>query len=113
MDHEQAPPRRKTDKSNQQVRRALAGSIEQIGRWRMEVAVMQARAGRNLNEAERTALGRACSTIEAGMMEIRMALIVELADAPPRVRGHSRVVDIEKALDNLEAALHELRALSR
>lgn len=109
MDDDDAPPRRKTDQSNRQVRRALAGSIEQIGRWRMDVAVMQARAGRPLSEAERTALRQNITAIEAGMMDIRMALIAELADAPPKIKGHSRVVDIEKALDNLEAALHELR----
>lgn len=102
-------PRRKIDKSNQLVRRALADSIEQIGRWRMDAALMQARAGRRLNDADRMALRRQCTNIEAGIMEIRTGLIVDLAEAPSRIKAHSRVVDVEKALDNLEATLGDLQ----
>ena len=102
-------PRRKTDKSNQLVRRALADSIDQIGRWRMDAALIEARAARRLSDEERVALRRQCTTIEAGIMEIRTGLIVDLAEAPSRIKAHSRVVDVEKALDNLEATLGDLQ----
>jgi hypothetical protein len=34
----------------------------------------------------------------------RVALLERLIDAPRKVVAHSRVTDVEKALDNLEAA---------
>jgi hypothetical protein len=36
--------------------------------------------------------------------EARVKLLLNLMDAPRKVVGHSRVSDVEKALDNLDAA---------
>jgi hypothetical protein len=108
---ETEPRRRLMDNSNRVVRNVLAGSIETIGAWRNEVALLKARAAR-FDGHETDKLQARCSEIETGIMEIRMSLLAELADAPHKVRGHSRVVDVEKALDNLEAALSEVRGPS-
>jgi len=51
-----------------------------------------------------------CQEIEREIADVRTDLIVNLAEAPQRVSGHSRVVDIEKALDNLERSLGAVRA---
>jgi hypothetical protein len=36
-------------------------------------------------------------------------LIETLMDAPPRVAGNSRIADVERALDNIEAAVRRVR----
>ena len=56
-----------------------------------------------------TKLVAQCSEIEKAISEARSELIVNLMDAPPKVAGHSRVVDVEKSLDSLERALAAAR----
>jgi hypothetical protein len=108
MNDDGAPRRRVMDKSNSQVRLALAQSIAQIGEWRSETALLSAQAARSDGRASERLLARV-SEIQAGIMAIRMDLLAGLADAPPAIKGHGRVVDVEKALDNLEAMLREVR----
>ncbi len=54
-----------------------------------------------------------CDEIGKAISEARTELIVNLMDAPSRVAGHSRVVDVEKSLDSLERALSEARRALR
>ena len=55
-----------------------------------------------------------CDEIEKAIGDARTQLIVNLMDAPPKVAGHSRVIDVEKSIDSLERALSEARrALQR
>ena len=42
------------------------------------------------------------------LLAARTDLIIELAEAPRVISGHSRVADVEKALDNIEAALKDI-----
>jgi hypothetical protein len=102
------PRRRVVDTSNRDVRRALAASIEQIGQWRSEVALLKARAA-HFNGAGTDHLFRRIGEVEAGIMEIRTELLLDFADAPQKIKSHSRVVDVERALDNLEATLRDVR----
>ena len=53
---------------------------------------------------------RRCDEIAREIADVRGDLILDLAEAPQPVAGHSRVVDIEKALDNIETALRDVRA---
>jgi hypothetical protein len=39
----------------------------------------------------------------------RVSLIETLMDAPQRVAGNSRITDVERALDNIDAAVRQLR----
>jgi hypothetical protein len=55
-------------------------------------------------------LGR-CDAIEAELLSVRTTLLLDLADAPQKIAGHGRVVDVEKALDGVEAQTGELRRL--
>lgn len=50
-----------------------------------------------------------CGEIERQIAEVRTDIIVVLADTPRDIAGHSRVVDIEKALDNIETKLAGVR----
>ena len=51
-----------------------------------------------------------CDEIAREISDVRGDLILDLADAPRPVAGHSRVVDVEKALDNIETSLRDVRA---
>ena len=102
-------PRRAIDRSDQLARAALAEALTRFPRWRDDVA----RFAISVEKAKRTGdkapiLGR-CEEIAREIAEVRTELILNLAEAPPRVCGHSRVVDIEKALDNIEATLSQVR----
>ena len=66
-------------------------------------------AERRFNEAERKAMLERCAAIEGELLMARTDLIEGLADAPQKVAGHSRVVDVERALDNIETAVEALR----
>jgi hypothetical protein len=43
--------------------------------------------------------------MRAEIMDARTTLILELAAAPQSIRSHSRVVDVERALDQIEDGL--------
>jgi hypothetical protein len=108
MQSSEGPPSRVMDRSNRDAARAIAEIVSVIGDWREEAALMQAhlRFRHTLNERQRERIRE----IDAGIMELRTELIVRLADAPQKVAGNSRVVDVERALDNIEAAVTALRA---
>lgn len=101
--------RRQTDTSNAEARRAIAESWSQFSPWRSDLAHFNARAERGASERDRAEMLARCAMIETEVLATRTDLIVNLAGSPPRVAGHSRVVDVEKALDNIEQSLRELR----
>jgi hypothetical protein len=108
------PRSRRMDRSNAQARLAVADVASRFGTWRTVLAQMSARAERTVDITNRAELLDRCKAIGAEIQAGRTDLILELADAPAKVAGHSRVVDIERAFDNLEAALHRVRdALQR
>jgi hypothetical protein len=72
----------------------------------------RAESGR-LSPDDLTDMAKECSLIATAIAEARTDLIIELAEAPAKVTGHSRVVDAERALDNVEAALAETQRLMR
>ena len=103
-------PQRKVDRSDQIARAALAEALTFFPKWRGDVARFAIRADRPVREAEREPMLSRCEEIAQEIAEVRADLILDLSDAPQRVAGHSRVVDIEKALDNIEATLRDVRA---
>lgn len=50
-----------------------------------------------------------CARIEDEIRMSRTEVILELAEAPRKVTSNSRVVDIERAFDNVEAALRDAK----
>ena len=98
------------DKSAQLARAAVAETIERFTGWRQAVVHMRARAERELDAGVRQALLSRCAAIEAEVREARTLLIIELADAPQKVNSNSRIVDIERAFDELEGELNALRS---
>ena len=72
-----------------------------------------AKAGRSSTDHDRADMLSSCDRIEQEVSEARTQIIIGLADAPQAVRGHSRVVDVEKALDSIETSLAEVRAALR
>jgi hypothetical protein len=101
--------RRVMDTSGADARRAVAEIVSLFAPWRFDLARFAARAERHFTRAEQQAMLRRCAEIEKQLLAARTELIVSLADAPRTVAGHSRVVDVEKALDNIEVSVKRLR----
>jgi hypothetical protein len=102
--------RRVMDTSNRDAREVIADVLGRFADWRQALAHFQARAERGFSASERADTLERCAQIEAELMAARTGLILSLADAPRQVAGNSRVVDVERALDNIEAAIAALRA---
>jgi hypothetical protein len=97
------------DRSDQIARDALSEALTHFPKWRDDVARFSMTAAR-AKSTDRGSMLMRCQEIEREIADVRTDLIVNLAEAPQRVSGHSRVVDIEKALDNLERSLGAVRA---
>lgn len=110
--HEESRPRRITDRSSRDARDAVADVVERFAPWRHTLATMTAMAERGrLANAERTGIEKQCEELGASILEARTELLAQLIDAPTKVTAHSRVVDVERALDNIEAGLLHLNRL--
>lgn len=101
--------KRQTDTSNAEVRRAIATSWSRFSPWRNDIAHFNALAERGASAPDRDKMLARCAAIETELLATRTDLIVNLAGSPAPVAGHSRVVDVERALDNIEQAVSELR----
>ena len=111
---EQAEPapaarRRRADQSNVRARAAVAATLERFDDWRRHLAIFEVSAERRSSPDERAAMLAHCARIERELASARTDLLLSLADAPRPVAGHSRVVDVEKALDSIELALARVR----
>lgn len=106
---EQPRARRAVDSSNREARLAVAPTLEQFSAWRSVLATLSVRAERRSTQADRQAMLARCDAIEGEIAEARIGLLAELADAPQKVAGHSRVADVERALDAIEMELAKLR----
>lgn len=91
------------------VREALAPTLTHFRDWRSDLARFAVRADRHAAGVDREAMLARCAAIQAELQQARTDIILELADAPRAIAGHSRVADVEKALDNIEAALADVR----
>lgn len=109
MQLESSPHKRKMDTSNGDARRAVKETLAQFSSWRLDLARFAVLAERQSSTANRKAILARCAQIESELLEARTDLIIGLANAPRKVAGHSRVVDVERALDNIEMAVAKLR----
>lgn len=110
MQLEEQPRRQRVvDNSNGQARRAVADTIPLFGKWRLDLARFEVIIARRFTADERQTMLARCAEIEAELLAARTELIVNLAEAPQQVAGHSRVVDVERALDNIETSMQALR----
>jgi hypothetical protein len=98
-----------TENPNTVVRDALGPTMAQFNGWRADLASFAVRADRHAADPDRRRMLERCAAIEQELLAARTDLIIELAEAPRAIAGHSRVADVEKALDNIEAALADLR----
>ena len=90
------------------IREALEPTLTHFNAWRSDVASMAVKAARHAGDDERRAMLERCAAIEEELLAARTDLLIEFADAPQPIAGHSRVADVEKALDNIEAALRDV-----
>lgn len=109
MEMAEEPVRRQTDTSNAEARGAIQATLAQFSAWRSDLARYAVQVERRLTEAERAAMLARCDEIERQLLEARTDLLIGLADAPQKVAGHSRVGDVEKALDGVAANVAQLR----
>jgi len=97
------------DYSRRDAKLAVADVAKLIEPWHTTLALTAARATHALNRKAREELTAECDRIERAIAEARAELLVRLLDAPQKVTSDSRVVDIEKALDNVELQLRRAR----
>ena len=105
MDMEAPRKKRAVDNSNGDARRAVADVVRRLEPMRAKVAIVSARTSRTHSSAERTELLAECDEVARACQDSRIELLDRLIDAPFKVVSHSRVADVEKAIDNLEAAV--------
>ena len=98
---------RVVDHSTRDARVAIATVVSDLERHRSRLAVIAARARHGVSRDEQMSLRKECLAIRLAIHQARLEVLENLMDAPPKVAAHSRVVDVEKALDNLERALSE------
>ena len=97
------------DNSNGEARRAVAETVAHFAPWRADLAHFAVMVERHIRADDREKILNRCAVIEDELMQARTELLLGLADAPQKVSGHSRVVDVERALDNIEAGVKLLR----
>ena len=95
--------------SDQHVRAALADALSHFPAWHDDLARLEVRTARGVKGRDLPAMADKCGEIEREIAEVRTDIIFVLADTPRDIAGHSRVVDIEKAFDNLELKLAGVR----
>lgn len=109
---EEAPEKQRViDTSAREARLAVAGVAGALEPIRTRIAVISRRAERRPTASDVASLKEECAAIAAQLARLRTDLISSLIDKPHRVLSNTRVTDIEKALDNLEAALASAVAL--
>jgi len=91
------------------ARVALTDVARRFARWRLDQAMMLAHlsGGRLDEEASRVILARS-KTMRVEIARAREDVSERLANLPPAVTGHSRVTDIARALDGIEASLDSI-----
>jgi hypothetical protein len=97
-----------TENPNIVVRAAIEPTLTQFNAWRSDLASFAVRAERHHGDRDRRAMLERCAAIEEELLAARTDLILELGEAPRAIAGHSRVADVEKALDNIEATLRDI-----
>lgn len=106
---EQRPrARRRMDQSNRKVHAALAAVMERFSAWRAEVAMLSARSARG-EPSNTEEMRLRCDAILLAIRQAHEELLLDFAEAPAAISGHSRVADVEKALDQLELELNRLK----
>jgi hypothetical protein len=98
-----------TTNPNLVVREALEPTLAQFNGWRSDLASFAVRAQRHAGDRDRQKMLERCAAIEDELRTARTDILLELAEAPRTIAGHSRVADVEKALDSIETALRDVR----
>lgn len=93
-------------RDHRDVTEILAQTMARFPQWRERCAFMSAMAERPA--MDRTRIARDCEAIRSEVLAARTDIIFALADAPQRLAGHSRVVDVERALDSVDAAISQV-----
>lgn len=91
------------------MRVALAEALSHFPAWHDDLARLEVRTARGVPGRERAVMASRCGEIAREIAAVRTDIIFVLADTPQAIAGHSRVVDIEKALDNIELKLAGVR----
>ncbi len=100
---------RQTDRSAAVARAAIASTVHQFDAWWTDLAMFTVQVERSYSPQLRAAMLARCVAISRELQDARATMIVNLMDAPRKVVGHSRVADVEKALDGIEATLRRIR----
>ena len=110
-----AAPRRRNPnpdrKDAREATHALAATISRMEAWQNRARILQALV--RSPAADRAMILSEAKSIRGQIMGARTEVIMILVDASAGVRGNSRVVDVEKALDGLDETLREIERVCR
>lgn len=101
--------RRVMDTSAQQARAAVKEVVTQFMPWRASISQMRARLTKRRDRVELAHMRERSAQIALEVRTARGEFIAGLLDAPQKVTAHSRIVDVERAFDELEAELKALQ----
>lgn len=106
---EARPRRQPTNSTARDATQAIEATLRQFGAWRTDLASISVRAERRSSAAESRSMLARCDAIEVEVQNARIGLLKTLIDAPRSVAGHSRVADVEKALDGIDRTVADIR----
>lgn len=101
--------RRQIDTTNADARRAIRETLQRFGPWRMDLARFAVLVDRRATKQEREEILTRCHEILADTQAARVALLESLMNAPRRLLANSRIADVERALDDVDATVARLR----
>jgi hypothetical protein len=97
--------RRVVSHVNRDAATAIADIVSRFAGWRYALTMMTAKTARPCSDDDWHTMRHQCHDLRHQLAEAHTDLIASLAEAPANIRGHSRVVDIERALDGIEGML--------
>ncbi len=107
MKAQDSPKHRRVDQTDMEARAAIASTMRRFGPWRYKLAMLAAATAHR--SADRASLLEHCKGIRRELDEARSEMVAALSEAPARITNHSRVNDVAKALDDVEARLVAVR----
>ena len=99
--------KRVTNNSVAEARRVVTPTLSLFGPWRGAVALMSA-ARSGAGDHERAAMSVRCGTIRVEIQLARNELTERVRALPPKAASSTRVTDVLRALDSIEATLDDL-----
>ena len=109
MSDDNTAPKLQIDHSGRGATAVVGDQLGRVRPWRSAAARLYARSQHRTSNSDQERLLEEIAAIEADIHEAREIVADRLKHAPLKVKSHSHIVDFDRAMDNLEAALTTCR----